>query len=140
MKFKPLNSTKEVNISIAKYLIDWNPEREVSKPQGKVKAFLRPYWKHDVVLEELKLPKCLLRCDLCNVSKKIIVEISPQSTHLKFNKFMHGTLSQYLQVMKRDEQKRLWAEQNGFTFVELHDEEINNLSKEMFKEKFDVDL
>jgi hypothetical protein len=140
VKFKPLNSQREVNINIAKYLIDWEPKKEVSKPQGLVKKFLRPFWKNDVVLEELKLPKSLMRCDLANISKKIILEISPESTHLKFNKFMHGSLAGYLAVIKRDEEKRLWAEHNEFTFIELNDDEINNLSKAMFKEKYDLDL
>lgn len=122
-----------VNLVITKYLIDWN--RKVSKPQLAVKSFLQPYWENFCVLEEMLLPGSKMRADLVNISLKIFLEISPDSTHLKFNKFMHGSPMGYLGTIKRDQKKKEWAEQNGFLYIELNDIDLKNLTKEMFAEK-----
>jgi hypothetical protein len=53
---------------------------------------------------------------------------------------MHGSEDGYLKKLKSDYDKMLVAELNKFKFIELHDNEINNLSKEMLKEKFGLDL
>src|SRR4051812_7221771 len=110
---------RERDISISKYRIDWEPAREVSKPQAAVKAFLRPYWAHDIVLEELRIPGCRLRVDLININRSIMVEVSPESSH-SYNAFFHGgSLNRFKDALKRDMRKREWGERNGFTVVEL---------------------
>ncbi len=120
MVFKTLNG-RERDISIKQYRIDWDPAREVSKPQAATKAFLRAYWEHDIVLEELRIPGCRLRIDLVNVNKGVVVEVSPQSSH-SFNAFFHrGSLNRFKDALKRDLNKQRWAEANGFTFVEITD-------------------
>lgn len=133
MKFTKLNNPNvQSNVILTKYLVDW--DRKVSGPQLKVKQFLRPYWESCQVLEELLIPGSRLRADLINLTTKVFVEVSPNSTHKKFNPFMHGSRMKFLGTIKRDEQKRVWAEQNGFFYVELTDIHLKNLSKETFLE------
>lgn len=138
MRFKGLNSDKEINISIADYLIDW--ERTVSGPQKAVKDFLRPFWKGKVILEEFHLPKTRYRFDLVNMTDRVIVEVSPQKVHGSFNKFFHKTRQGYANSIKRDLLKQEWAEHNGFVLVEIYDNDIKQLSREWFREKYGVEL
>lgn len=132
---------REVKINPANYLIDW--ERKVSGPQLMVKKFLYPYWKNNVVCEELYLNigrGRKYRYDLVNLTRKVIVEVSPDSTHLNFNEFMHGTVANYKKRIINDVDKWDLAEFNRFTFIELNDEHLENLTKKMFKETFNLIL
>ena len=138
MKLTKLHGDKLINYNIKSYLINW--ERKVSGPQKKVKDFLKVYWKNDIVCEELRILGSLLRVDLINFTKKVIIEVSPRGLHVDFNKFMHGGRGGYLKKLKSDHEKRVWAESNSFIFIELYDEDIENLSKDYIREKFDIDL
>jgi hypothetical protein len=138
MKWK-LKSGKEVNFNPAQYrLEDWNDAP--SGPQLAVQKFFYPFWKNDVVLIEMRLPKSLWRYDLCNISKRVIIETSPDSVHLEFNEFFHKSRAGYLKKLKADYEKMELAELNGFKFIELNDEHLENLTKKMFKKTFDLDL
>lgn len=138
MKWK-LKSGKTVNFNPAKYKIDW--DRAVSGPQKKVKDFLRPFWKNDVLLEEMVLPKSgKKRYDLVNLTRRIIVETSPDEVHLQFNEFMHGSRAGYLKKLKSDYEKMQIAELNGFKFIELNNVHLENLTKEMFFKEFGLEL
>jgi hypothetical protein len=133
MKFKKLNSNVEIDVNISKYSVDW--ERKVSKPQKAVKDFLFPHWKLDRVLEEFMIPGSRLRIDLMNISQRIAVEISPDSTHKDFNPFMHkNRISGFLGVKKRDMSKYDWITDNGFKYVLITDEELKNLNLNLFNE------
>lgn len=136
MKFLTLNG-KEKNVTINKYLVDW--AHKVSAPQKLVKDFLKPYWKADVVLEEFRIPECLLRVDLLNISKKVALEVSP-AQHFEFNSHFHKTKIGYLNSIKRDFDKEKWAIANNFKFVEIIDEDMEKLSRQLFWEKFDIML
>ena len=138
MKFLKFNTDKLFNVNITQYLINW--DRKVSGPQLKVKNFLYPYWKNCIVLEEFRIPGSLLRIDLINITKKICVEISPRKVHNEFNKFMHGGHAGFLKKMKSDANKMIWAEKSGFAFIELYDEDIENLTIDYIKENFDIDI
>lgn len=138
MKLTKLNSNILVNYNLKPYLINWN--RKVSSPQKKVKDFLHKYWKNDIVCEELLIKGGLLRIDLMNFTKKIIIEVSPRALHVNYNKFMHGGRGGYLKKLQSDAKKMEWSERNGFIFIELYDENINNLSVKMFKDEFGIDL
>jgi hypothetical protein len=141
MKFKKLGSNKTVDINISKYLIRAQKLKNASKPEQTVWDFLYPYWKNQVVLCQFMIPGSRMRLDLFNVTKGVCIEISPEATHGKFNKFFHGTpQTGYLASIKRDMDKLQWIEDNGFKYVELDDECINNLSKKMFEEKFGIIL
>jgi hypothetical protein len=140
MKIKNLRG-KLVNVNPQKYLINWDG-RNVSGPQQKFKNFIRPFWKNHIVLEEFRIPNCLLRIDIISLSQKIVCEISPESTHAKFNKFMHGSRAGYLKRIKADLDKQEWAESNGFKFIEVVDEDLldENLNKAYYEDKFGIIL
>ena len=92
MKFSLINNpNKFANVTVTSYAIDWNA-KEASSYEDKVKAFLYPYWKLDLVLTQFRIPGSKYRLDFFNVSKGIVIEVSPSCTHAKFNKFMHGTI------------------------------------------------
>ena len=133
MKFKKLNSTREVNVNTSKYLLDWEG-KFVSGPQTKVKDFLYPFWLYDTVLGEFLIPGLKLRIDFLNLTAKVVVEVSPESSN-NFNPFFHKTrVGGFLASVKRDGDKAAWAEQNGFTFITLGQKELDNLTKETFAE------
>lgn len=136
MKFLTITG-KEKNVNISEYLIDW--DRKVSGPQKKVKDFLKPFWKNCVVLEEFLIPGCLLRADIVNISKNILLEVSPAQHH-EFNKHFHKNKVGYLNSIKRDFEKEQWAIKNKFTFIEILEEDLDKLSRELFKKEFDITL
>lgn len=139
MKFKTLSGKSEKNVNLAPYNIDWTG-RKVSKPQQKVKDFLFPFFKNDYVLEEFPIPGSRLRIDIINISRKIVIEVSPKQ-HFEYSSFLHGgDRLNFLSQIKRDEQKRNWVELSGFRNVELMDEDLKKLSTELFKEKFQIKL
>lgn len=138
MKLTKLKGDSLVHYNIKPYIIKW--DRKVSGPQLTVKKFLEPYWKNHIVCEEFRILGSLLRIDLINFTKKIVVEISPRALHVDFNKFMHGGRGGFLKKLQSDAEKLAWAEKNGFKFVEVYDEDIKNLSKEYLKDKFDVEI
>jgi hypothetical protein len=139
MRFKTL-AGREKDVNVTKYRIDWEPAREVSKPQAKVKKFLRPYWSGHLVLEEMVLAGTRMRADLTNISRRIIVEVSP-AQHLEYNEFFHrGSKLNFVAALKRDLDKKKWAELNGFTFVEIFDEDLDVLNRKWFLDKYDITL
>lgn len=139
MIFKTLNG-RERDVSIHRYRIDWEPKREVSNPQKLVKIFLRPYWQSDTVCEEFRLPASKMRLDILNISRLIAVEVSPAATHTQYNAFMHGSLSGYRNTLKRDLLKGDWCKMNGIQLITLIDEDIANLSPELFLRNWDITL
>lgn len=138
MEFTKLNSSHFVFVNCSKYKVDW--DRKVSKPQKYVKDFLYPFWKNDSVYEELVIPGSKKRIDLLNYSKSIIIEVSPDSIHTKYNEFMHKTRSLFLVKLKTDNNKMQWAERNGYKFISLNDEDIKNISVDYFLNKFNINL
>ncbi len=113
------------------YLIDW--DRKVSKPQKLVKEFLRPYWRTSVVGEEVRVPGSKCRLDLVNFTRRIVVEVSPSSSH-DYNSWFHKNRFKFGDAVQRDLDKVGWCDRNGFHYVELGDEEIGNLSVKLFAE------
>lgn len=138
MRVKKFHSDFLVNWSIKKYLIDW--ERKVSAPQLALKKFIYPFWRNHVILEEARIPGSRLRIDITNLTKKIIIEVSPRALHTNYNKFLHGSRAGFLKKLKSDAEKMQWAESNDFLFIELYDADLENLNREYFKEKFGIDL
>lgn len=138
MRFKRLGSNKEINVDINKYRIDW--DRTVSKPQKAVKDFLFRYWKNKIVLEEFRVPGSRLRFDIVNMNDHIIIEVSPKKVHGEYNKFFHKSRLGYVNSLKRDMSKVEWAQLNDFVLVEVYDEDIGVLSREWFREKYQVEL
>ena len=111
------------------YIIDWDkPSR--SKEQTKVKEFLRQHWEKDVVFEEYRIPKSLLKVDFINASKKIALEHQGKGAHNEYNPFFHNnSRTNYLASLKRDVKKLKILEHNGYTVIETYTKDLNNLSK-----------
>jgi pyruvate-formate lyase-activating enzyme len=137
MKFFLPGSNRQVNVNVMKNLIDW--DRVVSKPQKKVKDFLKRYWVGHVVLEELVVPGTRWRMDLINLTRKIALEVSPDQ-HQHFTPFFHQNRFKFGASIQRDIKKEEWAIKNGFTFVEIYGEDIPNLSKEWFEKEYGITL
>lgn len=139
MKVKGLNG-RTYNLKVSDYAIDWS--RKVSGPQKAVKDFLRPFWAHHVICEELPVPTGRgrpVRFDLVNLTRKVIVEVSPQSSH-SFNRFFHKSRVGFGAAVKRDLDKEAWATANGFTFVEITDADMPLLSAEWFQSTYGITL
>lgn len=137
-RVKKFKTGKLVSLNIKRYLIKW--DRKVSGPQKAVKDFLYPYWKYHLVVEEFRIPGSLLRCDLLNLTKKISVEISPESVHGSFNKFFHRSRSGFLASIVRDVKKQEWLTENGFECINLCEEGIEKLSYEFIQKEFGVSI
>lgn len=125
-------------VSLTKYIVKWNSPSK-SAPQFATKKFLHNFWSADIVCEEFKIPGTMLRIDLINFTKKIIVETSGKQ-HEEFVKFFHGNRVGFLKSIKRDFSKIKWAEINGFKFLEIYDHEAKNLSVDFFEKKFNLKL
>lgn len=139
MKIRGLNGRK-CSVVLVKYLIDWN--HEVSKPQKRVKDFLRKYWVSHVITEEFPIPGCgkrPLRVDLINWTRKIAIEVSPKSSH-GFNQFFHKDKVRFSAAVRRDLSKQKWCEENGFKYVELTEDDIEVLSPKWFEEVYGITL
>jgi hypothetical protein len=138
MKFFKLNSSNSINVNVFDYKLDFTNIKG-SKPEIKVKKFLKPYWIRDLVLEEFFIPGSRLRVDIININKKIAVEVSPSGTH-SFNKFFHKNIIAFGDRLRKDLDKQEWCIANGLKYVELGDEELENLTSDMFKKNFEIIL
>jgi hypothetical protein len=136
MKFKTLTGkTKE--ISIKKYLIDWDGD-SLSKFQMEVKDFLYPFWKNDVVCEELIMAGTKMRFDMVNISRKIVVEVQGAQHNELNNYWNQGSKLVFLKQLKKDMSKFKWCELNGFKFVEI--EPNDELTPKLFLERYNISL
>lgn len=129
---------KLVSKNVSKYLIDWD-DKSKSKLQFQVKQFLKPFWKGLIVYEEFPVYGTLLKVDLLNATLKIAIEVNgPQ--HGEFHYFHNNSPNTYLKSIKNDYKKSEWLVKNNFQFVEINHDEVNILSKNFFKDKFNIIL
>jgi len=89
VKFKTLNGKERLLKNAKKYIINWEAKSK-SNIQWRVKQFLFPYWKHDVVFEELRVVGSRLSLDFFNANKKIAVEVQGKQ-HQSYNPYFHGS-------------------------------------------------
>lgn len=136
--FKKLNG-KSANVNISKYRIDWD-EESLSKIQKYVKKFLYPYWKSHILLEELPLVGTRMRLDFLNMTRNIAIEVDGDQHTNPLNYFNEGSKTKWLGQVKRDLAKDQWCEINGFTLVRINENEVDQINKEWFKDKYDIDL
>lgn len=138
MKFKKINGQVS-NIAIDKYKIDWDAPSP-SKGQFEVKQFLRPLWERCAVYEEVVLAGTKLRLDFFNRNKMIGIEYDGVQ-HQKFNKFFMGnSRSNYVKHQMRDKKKEELLELNGIFLIRLIPDDLKNLSKQWFREKWDIEI
>ena len=102
------------------YLINWEKNSR-SKLQSKVKNFLKVFWDGDVVFEEFPVVGTRLTLDFYNATKDIAIEVQG-SQHTKYNKFFHkGNKINYLNQLKRDDDKLSFCDLNGIRLLEVHE-------------------
>ena len=122
---------KLVSKNVQKYKIDWRKNTR-SKVQTKVKRFLKEYWKNQTAYEEFPVYGTRLKVDFLNATKRTAIEVQGRQ-HNSYNSFFHkNSRANYLESIKRDQQKALWLEQNGFFLLEIREEEVNDLNKVFF--------
>jgi len=130
---------KLVYQNVSKQLIDWDGKSR-SNIQFKTKQFLKPFWNSQIVYEEFPVYGTLLKVDILNATKKLAIEVNG-SQHNSFNKFFHqNSREKYLKSITRDYAKLKWLELNGFTLIEIEENEVDNLSKDFFLKKFNITL
>lgn len=139
MRVTGLNTNRIYNLKVVDYLIDWKPPQEVSIPQARVKDFLYPYWKSCVCGEEVRIPGSRLRLDLVNFTRRIVIEVSPSGSH-SFNRFFHKNKARFGAAVRRDLDKEAWCTTNRFQYIELTDDDIQQLTTAWFKETHNLVL
>lgn len=130
MKVTGLKGDRIYTLKESKYLVDW--DYQVSKPQKLVKDFLYRYWNRFVIGEEVCIPASKCRLDLVNFTRRIVIEVSPSSSH-SFNSWMHKNRFKFGSFVQRELDKADWCEHNRFHYVELGDDDLANLSVELFR-------
>jgi len=138
MKVTTLHGLKPINVSIKKYLINW--DRKVSTPQFHIKQILYPFWKTSCVLEEFVIKGSKYRIDLININSMIAIEVSPQSVHTEYNEFFHKSRSGFLKKINSDLEKERWCERNNIKLITLYDDDIKNFSHDYCLKTFGVYL
>ena len=122
--------------NVAKYIIKWDGPSK-SNIQFRVKQFLKPYWQGFIVYEEFPVYGTMMKVDILNATLKISIEVNgPQ--HSQFHYFHNNNPAAYLDSIKNDVKKATWLEKNNFKVVEINFDEIDSLSKDFFKDKFDI--
>ena len=125
--------------NVSRFLIKWDAKSR-SKLQFRVKKFLKPFWGNQIVYEEFPVYGSRMKVDFINATKRIAVEVNgPQ--HNNFNKFFHNNSRlNYLEHIKRDLEKIKWLESNNFKILELEEGDVDKLSKDFIKEKYDISI
>lgn len=130
---------KLVSKNVQRYKIKWD-KKSRSKIQYKIKQFLKPFWQNQVVYEEFPVYGTKMKVDILNATKRVAIEVQGRQ-HGEFNKFFHNNSRlEYLQSIKRDQEKALWLQQNDFKLIEITEDEINASSEDFLLEYFEKDL
>ena len=137
MYFNRWKSNKQSNVNIAKYIIDWN--HSPSKEQQILQDFLYIFWKNKVILAEFRIPGSLFRIDILNLTDKIAIEYSPESSH-DYNPYFHKNRTEYVLRVKADLDKIDWMKKSGFKPIEVTSDDLPMLSKKLFIDKFQIYL
>ena len=120
MTFLDLKGRERKLKNARRSIIDWHKLTR-SKFQDATKKFLYPFWKDDQVFEELRIVGTLMRFDIYNHSKKIVIETVGRQ-HAQYVKHFHGNRTGFLKQVKRDLLKHDFCELNGITLVEIASE------------------
>lgn len=132
MRFKTLTGATRTVKKAKNYLIDWDGSSR-SKIQYNAKQFLKKYWSNHIVFEEFPVAGTKLSLDFYNANKKIAVEVQGKQ-HTKYVPFFHGKNKiNYINQLKRDQDKLKFCELNDIQLVEIYDgEEITEKLFETF--------
>ena len=127
-----------VSKNVTKYKIDWDKKCR-SKIQFNVKTFFKDYWENHICYEEFPVFGSRMKVDIVNATKYIAVEVNGQQ-HGSFNKFFHNSRYGYFQSISRDVKKEEWLEKNGFDLITIEYDEVEDLTEQFIKEKFDISI
>jgi len=120
MRFKTLTGATRTVKKAKNYLIDWDGSSR-SKIQYNTKQFLKKYWSNHIVFEEFPVAGTKLSLDFYNANKKIAVEVQGKQ-HTKYVPFFHGKNKiNYINQLKRDQDKLKFCELNDIQLVEIYD-------------------
>jgi hypothetical protein len=120
MRFKTLTGATRTVKKAKNYLIDWDGSSR-SKIQYNAKQFLKKYWSNHIVFEEFPVAGTKLSLDFYNANKKIAVEVQGKQ-HTKYVPFFHGKNKiNYINQLKRDQDKLKFCELNDIQLVEIYD-------------------
>ncbi len=132
----------KATLRIHKYRIDYT-KKAPSKGAREVKEFLKKFCGSDVVCEELRIPKTLLRVDFVNFTKKFALEYNDDqnnNAHDNFISHFHsGNKMNFVKGMKRDMDKIEQLERNGFTVIIVYKQDLP-LTRAWFSEKYDINI
>jgi len=117
MEFLSLNNKKRRCKNIRKYLIDWEKSSR-SNFQFEVKKFLEKFWTGNVVFEEFPIVGTRLTLDFYNANKKIAIEVQGRQ-HTKYIQFFHQNKINFLNQLKRDQQKERFCELNDIKLLTI---------------------
>jgi hypothetical protein len=125
MRFKTLTGATRTVKKAKNYLIKWDsPSR--SKIQFEAKQFLKKYWQNHIVFEEFPVAGTKLSLDFYNANKKIAIEVQGKQ-HTKYVPFFHGKNKiNYINQLKRDQDKLRFCELNNIDLVEIYDGDTLN--------------
>lgn len=139
MRVFDINGRREILLRTNKYLINWS-ENGASKLETRFKELIFPYWRNQIILEQLRIPGSLLRVDFLNCNKKLAVEINgPQ--HDKFNPHFHkNSRVNFASSIRRDIKKINWCEKNGITVLELVEDDLDWFSPKYILDRFGIDI
>ena len=130
---------KEISKNCEKYRIKWD-KKSASKIQTAVKNFLRQFWEKHIVYEEFPQFQTQNRVDFLNATKKIAIEVDGNQ-HDEYVPFFHNNSPEnYLNSLERDSLKRQWLELNGYTVIQIKQNEVKNLTNDWIFEKFGINL
>ena len=136
MRFKTLMGATRTVKKAKKYLIDWDGKSR-SKIQYSAKQFLKKYWSNHIVFEEFPVAGTRLSLDFYNANKKVAIEVQGRQ-HTKYVPFFHGKNKiNYINQLKRDQDKLKFCELNDIQLVEIYDGD--EVSEKLF-ESFGVIL
>jgi len=120
MRFKTLTGATRTVKKAKNFLIDWDGSSR-SKIQYNTKQFLKKYWSNHIVFEEFPVAGTKLSLDFYNANKKIAVEVQGKQ-HTKYVPFFHGKNKiNYINQLKRDQDKLKFCELNDIQLVEIYD-------------------
>ena len=120
MRFKTLTGATRTVKKAKNFLIDWDGKSR-SKIQYNTKQFLKKYWSNHIVFEEFPVAGTKLSLDFYNANKKIAVEVQGKQ-HTKYVPFFHGKNKiNYINQLKRDQDKLKFCELNDIQLVEIYD-------------------
>lgn len=130
MRFKTLTGATRTVKKAKNYLIDWDGKSR-SKIQYNAKQFLKKYWSNHIVFEEFPVAGTRLSLDFYNANKKIAIEVQGRQ-HTKYVPFFHGKNKiNYINQLKRDQDKLKFCELNDIQLVEIYDGD--EVTEKLFK-------